>query len=533
MQIMEFDQLLNGLNEDRKANLYIYGVGRRGKTIISILQKMNFVISGVIDRRFEKIIGTYMNIPIVSVDCLSENDYVLVTPSEKDEILAYLSSKRILGVAYTDESVFLMDVLYRLGEYVNEPLNINNPDILNRKYEEMRNKKIKVYYMWCSRVGELIYRFMIMSRELADKKDYIVIPLLQENESICNKELLNIMGRYINIIKKSDIAFYIFLSLYHPEVFSLENANYFDSYSSDIRLSDTSINFKKPFIQLNDDELRLSEDLFTKLGIKRDYVCVFSRDRKYQENLGTLSEDDINSTDFRNSSIRLYDLLVEYLHHNGIDVVRVGSDVDHEYVNPYVIDFAYRHYNQLLDLYVQRNCRYWIGNGSGANLIPMLFGKSVIRVNIAYLVDMAFATVYKKDEIYSCKLYYLESQKRYLNLCEILSLNLKDKDVSRYKYKYGISIIDNSPEDILELYKEAVERFEGRWKPSLLELRLEEKYWKILNSFLEKYRFVRPFAKLETDKTLEYCIPTIPIGMSFLKRYSFLLEVSENDSIAL
>ena len=82
-------------------------------------------------------------------------------------------------------------------------------------------------------------------------------------------------------------------------------------------------------------------------------------------------------------------------------------------------------------------------------------------------------------------------------------------------------MIENTPEDIFEAYKESELKECGKWDYTEDRKKIQKRYREILDGICCKYP--------KTPKRLRYfdtknCIHPLEIGISFLEKYSFLLN---------
>jgi putative glycosyltransferase (TIGR04372 family) len=143
-----------------------------------------------------------------------------------------------------------------------------------------------------------------------------------------------------------------------------------------------------------DYQLELSNkidlNLIEKLGINKYpwFVCLHVREEGFRSKL-----NDTDSS--RNCSINEYYESIELVIKNGGCVVRLGDhnmsklrDMDG------LIDYANSaHTSELLDLYLVKNCRFYIGTHSGPLTVASLFQKDIISTNCpTYIYTACFTS---------------------------------------------------------------------------------------------------------------------------------------------
>lgn len=196
-----------------------------------------------------------------------------------------------------------------------------------------------------------------------------------------------------------------------------------------------------------------------------------------------------NCQEGRDSNIENYSLLIDYLKQLNYQIVRVGSIAEKKVKDKRVIDITNENYDELLDLYINSICRCWIGGDSGANFIPQLFGKRAVYVNFSLIINIYSITTYciDKSSLYIPKLYYSKKYRRYLNLEEMCKLNLLETEPGQYEEKYDIYMIENTPEDIFEAYKESELKECGKWDYTEDRKKIQKRYREILDGICCKY----------------------------------------------
>jgi len=122
------------------------------------------------------------------------------------------------------------------------------------------------------------------------------------------------------------------------------------------------------------DENRLKQNLIN-LGINDNdwFVCLHIRTAFFH--------NDAKSSSNRNSTPGNYKKAIEFIYQKGGKVVRLGDSVDMS-INSICIDYPNSIYkSELMDLYLIKNCRFYIGTNSGIWDTALLLGTQVLGVN--------------------------------------------------------------------------------------------------------------------------------------------------------
>jgi putative glycosyltransferase (TIGR04372 family) len=180
------------------------------------------------------------------------------------------------------------------------------------------------------------------------------------------------------------------------------------------------------------------------------YVCIQSRSGGNSKN-----EELVHS--YRNSSINDYMLAIQYIIAlGGICIVIGDSAMNSTPKIKNLIDYAHHPIRcDWLDLYIAANCRFFLGNTSGAFLMSSVFGVPVACANMAPL-GAVFPN--GKKDICIPKLYKDTSLGRLLSFNEILNSPISNFRDSSQFHAAEIELVNNSPEEIRDLAIEQLER---------------------------------------------------------------------------
>lgn len=161
----------------------------------------------------------------------------------------------------------------------------------------------------------------------------------------------------------------------------------------------------------------------------------------------------------RNSNIDTYDLAIEEIVRRGGWVVRMGdSSMRPLRPRPNVIDYIHSGRQQdWMDVFLWAEGRFFLGTGSGPVVLPLCFGKGTAIANWAPLASRQWG----KDDILLPKQYWLESEQRFLTMEERMSPKYGYHESANALKELGVTVIDNSPEEIVDLVVEMFERIDG------------------------------------------------------------------------
>jgi putative glycosyltransferase (TIGR04372 family) len=123
-----------------------------------------------------------------------------------------------------------------------------------------------------------------------------------------------------------------------------------------------------------------------------------------------------------------------------------------------VIDYPFTPFkSEFMDLYLIKNCKYYIGQNSGPYDIARLFNKKLIMINST---DLITAVPLARGELIIPKHFYLKAEQRYLSLKEVLAgpnslIDLWVFDNEKY------DLIENRPHEIRDVIVETLDN-EGK-----------------------------------------------------------------------
>jgi putative glycosyltransferase (TIGR04372 family) len=505
-------------------HIVLYGAGVNGKKMYIIMKKYGIGIHAFVDQKQEHFLIEGDECNAVSPNDIQQSDIIIITPENKNVRNEIENTLGALGRT----NFYYLDCNWQLLGMINaiypkeESLKIEELETTWKTIKQ-NYAAIKAYRMWSTRIGEVIYRFRLMKRAFREEDNcyHIVIPYREEGVNYANERLMRILGRYIHLVDCENAGLWRYVFESHASDIDLSQLNHFDNYE-EINISLHNSGYLSD-IEFSEEELKEAESKWKKLNIDKEYVCVFARDSYYLDHQFHYEKGHFAYHNYIDFDIRTFDKLADYLDSNNIAVVRVGNGSNTEYQRENVYDFSKKeNYDELLDLYILSNCKYWIGGMSGACLIPNLFGKRMIFVNYPLIAGFLCCIGYEFDEqIYSLKLYYDKNNDRILSIREILKLNRDDQDAWKYEERYGIVLIDNTPEEILQVYIEADKRFNNQWEDSEEEAALQKKY----ENIMEEFRSENPYYVYQgTKRKIDDCLLPLKMSSSFLRMHPELVE---------
>jgi len=200
-------------------------------------------------------------------------------------------------------------------------------------------------------------------------------------------------------------------------------------------------------ISLAPDRQAIAERLRAELGLPLDawFVCVHVREGGYYNDPHIVE---------RNGTIKNYIPAMLDITRRGGWVIRMGDKT----MTPlpameHVIDYPFTpQKSELMDVYLIKECRVYIGMQSGILDVANMFQRPIIQTN---MYNWLHGHPEKKDDLGILKRVYSKSEKRFLAPMEWMTKEWADYSfVPRENYEFH----ENTPEDILDLIKEYFDR---------------------------------------------------------------------------
>jgi len=348
----------------------------------------------------------------------------------------------------------------------------------------------------------------------SDPSAYLVYPKARRASLICNYHLDSIIASKLTIFdgaRHLDNLNRMFGTGYQD--FAVPGAEAFDQHGD--------LEVFAPQIKLTEaDEQRGRKEL-SNMGIEPDapFVCFFSRDSNYMRHSRPRIlplYGDWNDSSFRNAKIENYVSTAEKLADMGYYSVRMGKFAESPITtcHPKVIDYAYKHHSDFLDVYLAAHCSFFLGQDSGMTALPAIFRRPIAFVNVFPLNDLHYTST--ANSVTIPKKLYSRNLGRFLRFDEILSeprlfgYPAKSDSTSRgYYERIGLEIHENSPEEIQGLTLEMEQRIRGVYEAQGDDEELQSEFLSILRSHGDKY-----------PTGLEFDYSRIRIGSDFLRNNS-------------
>ncbi|EKD71163.1 MAG: hypothetical protein ACD_46C00262G0012 [uncultured bacterium] len=329
----------------------------------------------------------------------------------------------------------------------------------------------------------------------------------QCNSEICNPQLNKMWRRVIPLLYGINM---IYLANYHLTKILRLNTTSLLSISEKLKsdaIIKSKLNISQTRLYFTASEHRRGKHFIQKFlkNSEKGFVCIHSRNPTYLKN--SFPNDNFSYHDYRDSDIDHFVKTAENLATLEYTVFRMGSVRDKAVCSSHqsIIDYVNQYHDPFLDIYLPSNCSFYIGDTSGLSTIPTLFKRPVAITNAIPLNEFSFLLL--KNIIFIPKLFWSETQNRLLTIREMMTepfLRMHRMEMFQIN---KIRVINNTPDEILDLSQEMHLRHMNAWEESHEDRERQQAFMSHLSA--AKYYFPgHIFAK---------------VGSSFLKKYETLL----------
>ena len=339
-------------------------------------------------------------------------------------------------------------------------------------------KFVKLFRIKSERIGHLAGDCEMLLRrmelEIIPAKGIAFIGIASTTPS--NNQLLKMYSRRLRIIRiPQPQKLRVFFRSLFSEKSWLGKSQFFQpvNFSSNEYYEFSNGN---PQISFTETEEVKGEELLELMGIDDWFICFHGRDPAY------LASQQITDTEysFRDVNIQNYAKAAEYAAAKGGFAIRMGHVVEKKLgaKNSKIVDYANKHRSDFGDVYLLKNCKFFIGVTAGLWVIPELFHTPVLITNLISIKTPPC----RASDIFIPKKLWSREKKRLLTFREIINSKIIDYvDTADYE-RAGIDIIENSPQEILDAVEEMNDRIDGTFKYTKEDEAMQKKF----RSFFKK-----------------------------------------------
>jgi len=234
-------------------------------------------------------------------------------------------------------------------------------------------------------------------------------------------------------------------------------------------------------ISFTDEELQRGHEYLRKIGVQpgQKFVCMIARDPAYKEQYLGSTNIDWSYHSYRDSRISNYVQAAKNLVEQDYFVFRIGKGVKRrlEINNNRIIDYSNsEEQSDFLDIYLSTHCSFFINGESGLTTVPQAFRIPIVFVNLS---AVEYAMTFNSNIISIPKKYWLIEEKRFMTFKEIYTSGAGRFLRTEQYEKLGIELIENTPEEIMDVSMEMHKRLNGTWETSDEDKTLQKHFWEL------------------------------------------------------
>lgn len=350
-------------------------------------------------------------------------------------------------------------------------------------------RRIRLIMLYSNRIGHYAWNteFWLSALKLSankEEKKYITLFYTVPGYAICNTQLHKMWKRVIPILPLpylvAEVDRYLmnWSQYYRNEPFK----RFFKPGGGSWDAWNLVGKSQQPHIYFTPMEQRKGAQLLAEMGIPEGapYVCILGRDSSYIKT--HMPHADTSIDDYRDVDINNYQQAAEYLVNQGYYVLRMGKYVrDHfKFKHPQVIDYANSQFrSDFADIYLSAHCHFFISVATGLDSVPYIFKRPILQTNVpnfdGYLWPDWLLFITKK--VFDQKAQSFLSPQA---IAEIFAYDKTDKGrrMPAILSEQQLTMVENTPEEIVDAVKEMVGLIQGTWKYSIEDEQLQHLYWK-------------------------------------------------------
>ena len=348
--------------------------------------------------------------------------------------------------------------------------------------------RIKFCHIYSSRIGHLTINF-----------DSAVLSVSENTFLLCSHDKKILKNIIIKIFKKQKKVFFkkFFKHFYNAILTVKPNSNYIISWREYGPLFSYKLRLKSKITLPSYSNIEL-EKILSRYGVKKNFVSLHARNNLYMQKYGL---DDKNFHDFRNFDFNDYSLVIEYLKKKNNSIIKLGETFPEENFNmPEGSFFSSKDFNsnEEIDYLLNSYSRYNIIGNSGIVGISYILRKKIIYANFIPL-NLSNLSYCSPGSIILPKKIFDNQKGRALTFKENMEINFSIHTKSDPYFKNNLSVINNSPQEILDAAIEMEERLKGNNNDNDFA-KLNDQFWKsIVNNNEEKINFLKNELKLSVS----------------------------------
>lgn len=296
-----------------------------------------------------------------------------------------------------------------------------------------------------------------------------VCDLFYYSQPSCNKQLEKMWNRVLRIYgiaRWVDKANRLMPGWEHHEIPLIES-----------RDLNCHIGHTPPHLHFTKKEIEYGEKTLKDIGIPAGapFICFHLRESTYLD--VTQPHKDWHYNDFLDiKNTDAYLPAIEELTRRGYYVVRMGALVKKalSVKNLMVIDYAAKHRNDFLDIYLCATCRFFLASSSGLAAVPMIFRKPIAWLNF---IPIEYIPAWHTQYLFICKKLRRAGESRFLTFKEIIDSGIGMFCHTGQYEQAGLEIIENTAEEIRALVIEMDSRLNNKWRETKEDEESQRRFW--------------------------------------------------------
>lgn len=348
--------------------------------------------------------------------------------------------------------------------------------------------RIKFCHIYSNRIGHLTINFDSAILLISEN----TFLFCTHDKKISNKFILNIFK------KQKKVFFKKFFKYFYNAILKVKpNSNYIISWREYGPLFSYKLRLKSKIKLPYYSNIELEEILY-RYGVKKNFVSLHARNNLYMQKYQL---DDKNFHDFRNFDFNDYSLVIEYLKKRNNSVIKLGETFPEENLKISKGSFFSSkdfNSNDEIDYLLNSYSRYNIIGNSGIVGISYILRKKIIYANLIPL-NLSNLSYCSPGSIILPKKIFDKQKGRLLTFKENTEINFSIHSENDPYLKNNLSVVNNTPQEILDAAIEMEERLEGNDNNSDAA-KFNDQFWKsIISNNEEKINFLKNELKLSVS----------------------------------
>ena len=313
---------------------------------------------------------------------------------------------------------------------------------------------------WTSHIGHTAMLGLYVKRNLLEGRPYRRLSLLRKPEPNPGNRCLvdhwqpyfRLADHVLELSISPDYSHYLAKNIFIDERLTGPETYFWQVYAEISRAWEEAKGGS--LLELSKEEQRRGEETLAAMGIPRGawYVCLHVRSSGFKS-----THEGLHDT--LNAAIASYDLAIDAIVRRGGWVIRMGNTSMPPLPERHgVVDYAHgQHRSDWMDVFLCATCRFYVGTSSGLAYVPNLFSTPCVFTNW-------FPTGTRPlngTDIFIPKMHRYDRRDEFAPFAESLAPPLGHIHDKSGLTALGVSLSENSREDLRDVVDEMLDRLEG------------------------------------------------------------------------